>query len=233
MPREGPMKLEQGTISGVSIRNQYHVREVLAQQVGISDWDHDEHSVHHEAWLTHFVELNEALAREGFPGAKSGNLSRRNLWARYRLTIVRALCKSCYESLACRLTRRARCEEKLHQPLRCWEIGIVDLFQLRFFHVHDVLATFRGGANQQHSADKRRSLQRYLLSDHAAERETKQIHVCEAERIHESGACAAIPGTLAATSPVGRPQIGTLEQNDFAPRRQRVGNCRIPVIQCT
>jgi hypothetical protein len=55
--------------------------------------------------------------------------------------------------------------KKLHQPLQSYEIRVVNyFFQLRFFHMHDVLAAFRRGANQQDFADKRRPLERYLLS---------------------------------------------------------------------
>ena len=60
---------------GVGKGEQYRVRQVLAQKIGISDWDHDvEHSAHHEAWLSDFSELSEALAGEGFPRTKGGDL---------------------------------------------------------------------------------------------------------------------------------------------------------------
>src|SRR5258707_12054894 len=114
---------------GVGVSKQDRVRQVLAQYIRILDRDHDvEVAAYHQAWLGYFAELGESLACEGFPGSKGGHLSLCNLWARNAVPILPTLRESCNESLACRLTRRARCEEKLHQPLQSWEIGIKDIF---------------------------------------------------------------------------------------------------------
>ena len=56
----------------VGIGQQHGVRQVLAQHVGVSDWNHIvEDPIHDEAWLTYFGELDKALPAEMFPGPKS------------------------------------------------------------------------------------------------------------------------------------------------------------------
>src|SRR5258708_2129016 len=173
-------------MTGVGVRKQHRVRQVLAQHIGILDRDHDvKDAAYDEAWLGYFAQLGESLACEGFPGSKGGHLSFCNLWARNGVPILLTLRESCNESLTCRLARPAGCEEKFHQPLRSREIGIEDFFQVRTVHVHDVLAAFWAGADEHHLAYKRRSRERDLLRDHATQRETKQIHACEAERVEE------------------------------------------------
>ena len=92
MPGKGLVKLKQGTVPGVGIGKQHGVRQVLAQQIGIFDWDQDvEHAARHEAWLANFAELSEALAREGFPRAKGGDLGLCNVGARCGFPILIAL----------------------------------------------------------------------------------------------------------------------------------------------
>jgi len=70
------VKLKQGTMRGVGKGEQHRVRKVLAQKIGISNWDqHVEHSAHHEAWLANSPELRETLPGKGFPSTKGGDLS--------------------------------------------------------------------------------------------------------------------------------------------------------------
>ena len=89
MPGKRLVKLKQGTVPGVGKGEQYRVRQVLAQEIGISNWDHHvEHSAHHEARLADFAELSEALPGEGFPRTKGGDLGLCNLGARYGFTIA-------------------------------------------------------------------------------------------------------------------------------------------------
>ena len=86
------MKLKQRPMAGVGVRQKHGVRQMLAQQIRVSDWNQDvEHAVHHKTGLADFAELCKALAAERLPGAKGGELSLRNFGARYGLAVSLAL----------------------------------------------------------------------------------------------------------------------------------------------
>ena len=60
----------------VGVGQQHGVGEMLAQHVGITDWNHIvEGAVDDQARLRDFAELGETLATVIFPGAKGRDLS--------------------------------------------------------------------------------------------------------------------------------------------------------------
>ncbi len=59
---------------GVGVGQQHSVGEMLAQHVGIADWNHIvEDAVNDQARLRDFAELGEALATVLFPSAEGRN----------------------------------------------------------------------------------------------------------------------------------------------------------------
>jgi hypothetical protein len=93
---------------GVGVGQQHGVGDMLAQHVGIADWDHIvENAVNDQARLRDFAELGEALATVLFPGAKGRDLSDCDILAGKRLAILLSFCEPSREGLSCRLTRFA------------------------------------------------------------------------------------------------------------------------------
>src|SRR5215470_3747192 len=91
LAREGLMKLEQRTVSGVGIGKQDSVREVLAQCVGIRDGNHFvANAVDDQRRLADLRQICEALTRELFPLAEGGDLGGRDLGSRRGFEIVDA-----------------------------------------------------------------------------------------------------------------------------------------------
>src|ERR1700685_3212521 len=173
---------------------------MLAQHVVIAAWNHIvEDAVNDQARLRDLAELGEALATVLFPRAKGRNLSdcdilagqrlaifpflgqprtRTNcdILAGQRLPILLSLGKPSCESFSCRLTRLAWSEKEFHQFLQPRHIRIFrNLPEFRFVHVHNVLASLRSSADEQHFVDKRRTFQRYLLRHHSTEGVSEDI----------------------------------------------------------
>src|ERR1700685_2080371 len=161
----------------VGVGQQHGVWEMLAQHVGIADWDHIvEDAVNDQARLRDLAELGEALATVLFPRAKGRNLSDCDILAGQRLAICLPLATPSCESFSCRLTRLAWSEKEFHQFLQPRHIRIFrNLPEFRFVHVHNVLASLRSSADEQHFVDKRRTFQRYLLRHHSTEGVSEDI----------------------------------------------------------
>src|SRR5580658_8111408 len=95
---------------GVGVGQQHSVGEMLAQHVGIADWNHIvEDAVNDQARLRDFAELGEALATVLFPSAEGRNLS--------DCAILLSLGEPSCEGFSCRLTRLAWSEEEFHEFL--------------------------------------------------------------------------------------------------------------------
>jgi hypothetical protein len=76
-------------VPGVGVRQQHGVGKMLAQHVGITNWNHIvEDTVNDQARLRDFAELGETLATVLFPGAKGRDLSDCDILARQRLAIL-------------------------------------------------------------------------------------------------------------------------------------------------
>ena len=76
----------------VGVGQQHGVWEMLAQHVGIANWNHIvEDAVNDQARLRDFAELGEALATVLFPGAKGRDLSDCDILAGQRLAILLSL----------------------------------------------------------------------------------------------------------------------------------------------
>src|ERR1700692_4948299 len=100
----------------VWVGQQHGVWEMLAQHVGIADWNHIvEDAVDDQARLRDLAELGETLATVLFPRSKGGDLSDRDILAGERPAILLPLCEPSREGLSGRLTRFAWREKELYQ----------------------------------------------------------------------------------------------------------------------
>jgi hypothetical protein len=97
--------------------------------------------------------------------------------------------------------------------------------------VHDVLAALRGRGDKKHLADERRTLQRYLLRHHPAERVTENIHSFEAKRIHECECVRCHPRHVFRDLSRRAAQTGALKKNHLASHSKRIGHGCVPIIQ--
>src|ERR1700691_3528378 len=103
---------------GVGVGQQHSVGEMLAQHVGIANWNHIvEDAVNDQARLRDFAELGEALATVLFPSAEGRNLSDCGILAGQTLGILLSLGEPSCEGFSCRLTRLAWSEEEFHEFL--------------------------------------------------------------------------------------------------------------------
>src|ERR1700722_8132584 len=92
----------------VGVGQQHGGWEMLAQHVGIADWNHIvEDAVDDQARLCDLAELGETLATILFPSTKGRDLSDCDTWPGKRLPILLPLGGPSRESLSCRLTRFA------------------------------------------------------------------------------------------------------------------------------
>src|ERR1700733_2516125 len=104
---------------GVGVGQQHGVWEMLAQHVGIADWNHIvEDAVDDQARLRDLAEPGETLATVLFPSSKGRDLSDCDILAGQRLAFLFSLCERSRERLSCRLTRFARREEEFYQFLQ-------------------------------------------------------------------------------------------------------------------
>src|SRR5271156_2502918 len=98
----------------VGVGQQHGVWEMLAQHVGIANWNHIvEDAVDDQARLRDFAELGEALATVLFPGAKGRDLSDCDILAGRRLAILLPKGVRSREGFSRRLTRLAWSEKEL------------------------------------------------------------------------------------------------------------------------
>src|SRR5258706_9764355 len=97
---------------GVGVGQQHGVWEMLAQHIGIADWNHIvEDAVNDQARLHDFAELGETLATVLFPSSKGRDLSDCDILAGQRLAILLSLCEPSREGFSCSLTRFAWCKK--------------------------------------------------------------------------------------------------------------------------
>jgi len=101
-----------------------------------------------------------------------------------------------------------------------------------FFRVHDVFATSRRGADEDHPAKHRRPILRDLLSDHPAQGESEDVAGHHAETVEESKRMCRHSLNRVGDVAGGRSDAGVVEQNDFSSRRQCVRDRRIPIVEC-
>ena len=92
MSREGLRVLEQRAVSGVGVRQQDRVRQVLGEPVGVRDGDHlVADTVHDQRRVTDGPQVGEPLALELFPLTEGRDLSASDLRARDGIEVVLAL----------------------------------------------------------------------------------------------------------------------------------------------
>src|ERR1700683_1038916 len=88
----------------VGVGQQHGVREMLAQHVGIADWNHIvEDAVDDQARLHDLAEPGETLSTVLFPSTKGLDLSDCDILAGQRLAILLFLCEPSREGRSCRL----------------------------------------------------------------------------------------------------------------------------------
>src|ERR1700692_4788048 len=98
----------------VGVGQQHGVWEMLAQHVGITDWNHIvEDAVDDQARLRDLAERGETLATVLFPSSKGRDLSHCYIWAGKSFPILLSLGEPSREGLSGRLTRFAWREEEL------------------------------------------------------------------------------------------------------------------------
>src|ERR1700677_2402690 len=99
----------------IGVGQQDGVGEMLAQLVGIADWNHIiEDAVDDQARLRDLAEPGETLATVLLPSTKGLDLSDCDILARERLTILLSLFEPSCEGLSCRLTRFAWRKKEFH-----------------------------------------------------------------------------------------------------------------------
>ena len=122
------------------------------------------------------LEIGEAGPGELLPLTKRRDLRAGDIRSRWRVEILCALGKPLDKRSASRLARRCRGKEDLLQHGVSLERRITEVpRQTRFFEVHDVLAAARGGPDENHPAEDRGAVERHLLRDHSAERESEHV----------------------------------------------------------
>ena len=99
----------------VGVGQQHGVWEMLAQHVGIADWNHIvEDAVNDQTRLRDLAELGETLATVLFPSSKGRDLRDCDILAGQRLAILLSLCEPSREGLSGRLTRFAWRKKEFH-----------------------------------------------------------------------------------------------------------------------
>src|SRR5262249_47313824 len=156
------------------------IRQVLGQPVRVAHRNHlVMEALHNQGWVMYAFQVDEALAGVALPLAKSGYLRLGNVRPGGRVAVVLSLHQSRDERLASSLARGRRCEEDLLEHGIAAIPRILErLYEARFLEVHDVLAATRSRADEDHPTNDRRTVLRYLLGDHSAEGETKDIASC-------------------------------------------------------
>src|SRR5271156_1610978 len=217
----------------VGVGQQHGIWEMLAQHVGIADWNHIvEDAIDDQAWLRDLAELGETLASVLFPSSEGRDLSDCDIWAVQRIAILLSLCEPSCKGLSCRLTRFAWRKKEFHQFLQPRHMRIFrNLPELRFIHVHNVLASLRSGGDKQHFVDERGTFQRHLLRHHSTEGvaediqtfQAKCIDECEDVRRHARHVFGNLAGRTAKTR--------TLKKNEFTAYSKRIGDGGVPIVQ--
>src|SRR3984885_7835883 len=109
----------------VGVGQQHGVWEMLAQHVGIADWNHIvEDAVDNQARLRDLAEPGETLATVLFPGAKGRDLSDCDILAGQRLAILLSQGEPGCEGFSCRVTRLPWAEKEFPQLLQPRHIRI-------------------------------------------------------------------------------------------------------------
>src|ERR1700722_7596166 len=104
---------------GVGVSQQHGVGEMLAQHIGIADWNHIvEDAVYDQARLRDLAELSETLATVLFPRSEGRDLSDCDILAGQRLPFLLSLWEPSREGLSCRLTRFAWRKKEFHEFLQ-------------------------------------------------------------------------------------------------------------------
>src|SRR3984885_11219170 len=106
-----------------------------------------------------------------------------------------------------------------------------NLPELRFLHVHNVLASLRSCGDKQHFVDERRTFQHHLLRHHSTEGVAEDIQTFQAKCIDECESMCRHPcnvfGNLAGRTAKPR----TLKKNDFTSYSKRIGDGGVPIVQ--
>jgi hypothetical protein len=119
VPGEGLVKLEEGTVSGVRVREKYGVRKVLGQPIGVRDGNHFVvDAIHYERGLMDALEIAEAGSRRLLPLPERRHLCGDDVPSGSGVEILGSLCKPLDKRSTGRLARRSRREENL--LVKCW-----------------------------------------------------------------------------------------------------------------
>lgn len=123
---EGLVELKERTVSGIWIRQEYGIWQILTEPIGIANGNHFVvNTVDYKSGLTNAFQFREPLPPNLVPLAERCHLRGRYLGTRYRFSVILALEQPTDECLPGQLARRSWREEKLLQdriPLELWVV---------------------------------------------------------------------------------------------------------------
>src|SRR5262245_26975111 len=92
-------------------------------------------------------------------------------------------------------------------------------------------APLRSGGGEHNTSEPLRPDQRYLLGDHAPDREAEQVDLLEAHRVREGDRAVGHLFDSARRTAAGAPDADVVEGDDAALRRKCVDQCGVPVVE--
>jgi hypothetical protein len=233
LSRERVVKLKEGPVPGIGVGEKNRVWQMGAQPIGIRDRDHlvmdaidDEHR------LSDRVQFGETLPCNFFPFPKGRHLGLSYGWAGNGLAILLTLHQPCDESRAGGLTRLCRREKQLLQYRIAFKFRIGEMpGKVGLLEVHDVLATPRRRAHENHPAENRRPIDRHLLRHHAAQGKSKDVADLKAKAIEECQRVIRHSADRLRHCAGGSAKPGAFKQNHLTVTRERIRDGRIPIIE--
>src|SRR6266446_5620794 len=164
---------------GVGIQDQLGVRHVLNEIKRIHCVnDYVVISAHDQRRLLDVLQIREALSWVRAPLADGSNLGWRNLVADWRIAVLSPREVTLQECSASRLARLRISKEDFQPQVFGWVVGRAkDCRRLRgdvALAISRLMVT-RGGPDQDELANQVRTIERDLLRDHSADRETEKI----------------------------------------------------------
>ena len=189
-------------------------------------------AIHDKRGLLDVPQVREALGAEAVPLAERRHLGLRYFRSGNRFAILLALHEPFDEGGACSLAGLCWCEENLLQHLVAFErrVGEV-LCKHGLFQMHDVFAATRRGADEDHAPEDRGAVLHHLLRDHATEREAEHVADLEPEPVEERESVRRHAGDGFGHDAAGATHAGAFKQNDFASRRERIGDGGVPIVE--
>jgi len=220
---------------GVGIQDQLGVRHILNEIKRIHCVNDDVViSVHDQRWLLDVLQIREALSGVRAPFADGGDLGRHNLVADRGIAVLSARKVALQEGSASRLTLLRISKEDFQPQVLRWVVGRAKdrrrLWRDVALAISGLKIT-RGGPDQDELANQVRTVERDLLRDHSADRETQKIDLPQSDTIDERfrvlrHACKGRRHFAGRTR-----DTRIIEDDDLTLLGKPVQNRRIPVVE--